>query len=434
MDRLSPLLNPVLRLGSVQAPRPIAARRTLELPQSLMSTEGPADPTDIPLLDDGGAIAGDGFGFQHDCIARLCVQMIRDGSVVEVVCETHEDAFVRFADGTSELVSCKTRDPGAPYTFGALFASGGLRRLFKSWLHTERQCRTHLMAEAALATHGDVRDFVACCHSRDETRVSGWDARVAAALDTDEDKAHQFAMGFRITGPETLGVRAHLGSLNTYLLRNWLTESKLGAELDRVCYPLLRDRVARCCRAAIADPLDVVSLVDASARPAESLERARIASRSLDRPAVIAAMLDATLGNPLLAGDPESLDHTRLTAKLARGQVPPQVVSAARRLRASWYEYESAAVIRAPGMKASLSDVRARALLAVADATAALDLVEPYGQEMYRAVREGVTASALAPLSVLGLSDELLLGLVFQATDECELFWSNPYDVDAELK
>jgi hypothetical protein len=145
-------------------------------------------------------------------------------------------------------------------------------------------------------------------------------------------------------------------------------------------------------------------------------------------------MRDAPTGQPLLTGNPDGLDHTRMAAKLQRGDVPSQVIAAAKYLRASWYEYESALSLRAPATEPGLTDVRARTLLAVGDATAKLDLKEPYGQRMYLAIRDAVKVAALGELPVLGLSDELLLGLVFQATDECELFWSSVFDVDAELE
>lgn len=390
------------------------------------------DPVAVPATDDGGAIAGDGFGFQYDCIARLAIQMIRDPTVARIVCETHEDALVVYDDGTAELVSCKARDPSTPYTLRTLCSDGGLIHLFESWMRTGRTCRSHLMTEGAFAR--DARKLVEDCESRQADRVGLRGAELAPFFSTDTAIATEFLMGFRVTDSRTLGPRSRTAGINATRLRAWLRANSLSADLDEQCYALLRDRVAECCRTAMSDPLKGTTLLEASTQPAKADHAAKIANRTLTAQSVNACMRDAPTGQPLLAGDPNGLDHTRLVAKLDRGDVPPQVIAAAKRLRASWFEYESALSLRAPATEPGLTDVRTRTLLAVGDATARLDLTEPYGQRMYLAIRNAVKVGALGHLPVLGLSDELLLGLVFQATDECELFWSSVFDVDAELE
>jgi hypothetical protein len=386
----------------------------------------------VPATDDGGGIAGDGFGFQYDCIARLAIQMIRDSTVARIVCETHEDALVIYADGTAELVSCKARDPSRPYTIKSLCSDGGLLHLFNSWMHTGRTCRSHLMTEGAFTQ--DAQKLIEDCESRQVERVAPWGAQLAPSLSTDAALATEFLTGVRVTDSRALGLRSHTAGINASKLREWLRANGISVALDEQCYSLLREKVAECCRAAMSDPLEGTSLLEASTNPETARHAAKIANRALSAQSVSACMRDTPTGQPLLAGDPENLDHTRLVAKLDRGEVPPQVVAAAKGLRASWYEYESALSLRAPATEPGLTDVRNRTLLALGDATAKLDLTEPYGQRMYLAIRDAVKVGALGELSVLGLSDELLLGLVFQATDECELFWSSPFDVDAELE
>jgi hypothetical protein len=297
-------------------------------------------------------------------------------------------------------------------------------------MHTGQQCRTHLMTEGSFASTSQAPKLIEACESRELTQTRPWGAQLAAQLGTDAETAARFLAGFRATAANVLGPRAACGPINAVKLRSWLKATRLGETLDTQCYALLRNTIADCCRAAVTDPVAGSTLLDASRHPTESRTRARIASRTLNREQTVACMLDVPTGSPMLTGDPASLDHTRMTLKLERGAVPPQVVAVARRLRASWYEYESSQTIRAPGSEPGLTDIRTRTLLAVADAVAGLDLTEPYGQSMYRTVREHLTVSGLGPVAVLGLSDELLLGLVFQATDECELFWSAPFNVD----
>jgi Cap4 dsDNA endonuclease len=392
------------------------------------------DPALAATADDGGAIAGDGFGFQHDCIARLAIQMLTDESIVRITCETHEDAVLTFEDATHELVSCKTRSSGSPYSVATLISEGGVKHLSESWIHTGKACRSRLMTDGGLKDGpSDARALVAACESREQAQVIPWAQKLASNFDTDDQTLAAFLVGFSALTGNALGPRQHAGAINATRLRTWLRKTKLGELLADQCYSLLRDAVAACCRAAVGDPLRGIRLLDASIAPAASKERVRVASRQLDRESVQACLVQPALGGALLSADPNALDHTRLTLKLERGQVPPQVVAAAKRLRASWYEYESAQSLRAPGVQPGLEDVRARTLLAIADAVAPLDLTEPYGQRMYVAVREALKTESLSPLPVLGMSDELLLGLAFQATDECELFWSATFDADAEV-
>lgn len=390
-------------------------------------------PIEVPPPDDGGAYGSAGFGFQYDCIARLAIAMLTDDTIVKIVCETHEDALIVLDRGRFELVSCKSRDPAKPYNVDGLLGEGGVRHLFESWIRTGEQCSCHLMSEASPSRTNTAADLVDACESRQSDRIQPWAKRLAPKLASSPETVERFLSAFRMTTSSVLGLRQHCGPINATRLRAWLRDSKLSESLDDQCYRLLRDKVQESCRAAVADPLDAASLLDASTCPAESTQRARLAGRTLDRTLVVSTMLDVARGRTLLSGDPAAIDHTRMTLKLNRGEVPQAVVAAARRLRASWYEFESSLALRAPGATPGLSDVRARALLAVADAVASIDLTEPYGQRMYAAVRRDLTTSALSPLPILGLSDELLLGLVFQTTDECELFWSAEFDVDAEL-
>jgi hypothetical protein len=384
-------------------------------------------------LEDQGAVAEDGFGFQHDCIGRLAVQMLRDDSMQEIICETHEDAIVRFADNSEELVSCKGRTAARPWTASSVLTEGGVLHLFENWVHTGRSCRCRVMTDGDFTPGTDGgRALVEACASRKETQISPWADRLAPHFQADPAEVCAFLSVLNFHWDD-LRPRAHLGNINATRLRSWLREAKLPATLDVACYSLIRDHIAQCCRASMADPLRGVSLLEASRAPADSKRRARINDRTLDRRSVEDCVREYLTAQPILDGDPTALDHTRLVIKLERGEVPEQVIALAKRLRASWFERQAGMELRAPGGDPGLQDLRTRALMVIADALAASERVEPYGREMYLTVRDTLTVDSLGDVHLLGLSDELLLGLAFQMTDECELFWSARFDVDAEL-
>src|SRR3954468_7435972 len=107
------------------------------------SAGGSPDPLEHSIFgvrpkEDQGVVAAEGFLFQYDCLSKCSIRLLGDDSLVAVVCETHEDAVLVFADGSAELVSCKARSASKPYSVSALLTQGGVLHLFDRWDHTGR--------------------------------------------------------------------------------------------------------------------------------------------------------------------------------------------------------------------------------------------------------------------------------------------------------
>lgn len=382
--------------------------------------------------EDQGVVAQEGFGFQYDCIAKLAIRMLDDESIVSIVCETHEDCVVVFVEQGTELVSCKARSPSKPYTVPALLGDGGLLHLFDRWEHTGRTSGCRLMTDGALAD-GDAKKLVACCHSRSPQQIAWWGTKLASAFDATPALVTEFLGGLSVQCDD-LRPREKLGLITSYnMLQRHLRAAKLNSALHQEYYTRIREEVRRRCSTAQADPWDGASLLNASLHPHEAANKARLRRRLLDRACVEACLYGDPPPAAPLDGSPFALDHTRMTLKLERGEVGPATVAAARRVRASWYEFEAARRDRAPGSASGFEDLRARVLLVAAEAESEIDRSEPYGARLFQALRGRLDPAAVDGASVAGLTAERLLGLAFQLTDECELFWSAPFDVDAEL-
>ena len=70
---------------------------------------------EIAPLDQGGVIARQGFLYQDHIAALFCLEMLRNPSLAEVWCETHDDiALIWKCDGgcSVEFVQVKSEDPG----------------------------------------------------------------------------------------------------------------------------------------------------------------------------------------------------------------------------------------------------------------------------------------------------------------------------------
>ncbi|GLZ01949.1 hypothetical protein [Actinoplanes sp. NBRC 103695] len=115
------------------------------------------------------------FRYQDECVALRCVANLVSEDVTAVVVEWSTDYLALLADGSSELVSVKHREPGTgEWTSGELRKP--LRDLYRTWREMPAQCRCAFASSAAATTKasGDVR--------RDLAAILGVDAANADAF------------------------------------------------------------------------------------------------------------------------------------------------------------------------------------------------------------------------------------------------------------
>jgi hypothetical protein len=131
---------------------------------------------------------------------------------------------------------------------------------------------------------------------------------------------------------------------------------------------------------------------------------------------------------------PGGLPTTRLVRKLKAGDVVPNVTAAARRARQAWTEYERGVTPPLPGEAYGPDFTALRAILTAEAADAqriAREGGEPYGDRMLADLQDRVGILARDQPSVFNFDPRLLMGLLYDLTAQCEVWWSPEFDVDA---
>ncbi|MCW2983434.1 MAG: sle2 [Conexibacter sp.] len=375
-------------------------------------------------VDDSGTGTQDRYHYQHHCTARLVFAMLGAPDVTLVVCETHEDAMVFYDDGIVELVSIKHRDD-------QVLPLGPLREalvgLFRRWQRLGREPRCRLMTNAKpVAGKAKAAGLIEACHDR---RPDAWIQKVQTWTESeDAEEVRAFLTGF--SADEPTGARQHIGAINLQdLVRPSLAAANLAATDAEVAYERVLGLIARCNR---DEPVDGTALLRYLADPerASLTVRAqdRIGRRAIDRQRLHEALLEPVIPKPraqLSFDDVPRRDESTLERKLVLGGFGPTTVNAAQLLRANWEALETRWRTGAPGGDPAFADLRVRALAAAARAERAThNEAAAYGEAMHEVVERDFTVDGLKHKPQFALTDEHLLGLIYELTDECRVWWS----------
>ena len=164
-----------------------------------------------------------------------------------------------------------------------------------------------------------------------------------------------------------------------------------------------------------------------------ALIRSRLVTRSMVRAAVVGAIAQGGLA---LAPSGAIASRSVLVRKLERGGIGPTGIRSAQRLRAVWSEHEARFRADLPGANREMEDLRTRVLDAVSsaeDRVLSQPRNDPYGPELMTQVRDSLHVDRFGRTPIFPIEDSHLLGLVYQLTDECEVWWSPEFDVEAAV-
>jgi Cap4 dsDNA endonuclease len=390
-----------------------------------------------PLPEDAGAETQARFRYQHECTACSCFAMLAETTVAAVVCEHHEDFVVIHADNGLELVSVKHRENSqGPWSFASLCKTGGVLHLYSRWLATGRRAKCRVMTNAGLKPGSlEAQAFANACRTRERARISPFLTALAAALDAPEiDGAAEFALSLTIDSD--LPGRRHMGAVN---LREMVvpTLEKLGAspKLAESCYEEVLEVIARANRDEAAERGELLEILsDPRGFDQASQNRRRVRRRAITRDALMSVLQGVSSSSTTLAGTSDGATEapapSRLQQKLDAGGLGPTAIDSAIRLRAGWYVFESTRRATVPGGDPAFEDLRVRVQDLAGLSESRVKEPGPYGRQMHLDLRNTVTVENLAVTPPFDLDDQLLQGLVFQLTDECKVWFSEPFELD----
>jgi len=212
-------------------------------------------------------------------------------------------------------------------------------------------------------------------------------------------------------------------------LRPLMRRLGLPIEADEVAYERLLGQIARAStdRARAPDAL-LEAMLAADGHAAVAVLRRRVAQRTLTADEIASCLRGLPTTSPRLTEAPTAPAPTSLVRKLEAGQVGPTAVRAAQRLRAAWYDLE-ARWRGLPGGGEEFGDLRIRAQALAAEVESEVASQVGYGARMHSRLAQRLAGGELVSQAPVMLDKELLLGLIFQLTDECEVWWSPPSTV-----
>lgn len=384
--------------------------------------------------EDIGAVTHARYRYQWEIGARALIGMLVDNRLQALLCEWHEDHVLIFSDGEAELISVKHREGSeSPWTLRGLCVTGGVAHLYDRWLRLHRRHRVRVVTNAGLNTdQGEAADFAAACHSRSNDAVRPFARRIMTHLgaESEEDTA-RFCMELSVESGAP--GRGHITATNVHDLMNpALTQLGMqGVDPDRAyeaCVALVesasRDEAQRLTLEDVGD----IGRSDSDAVLAAVL-RSRLITRDVVRATVTRS---AATGSPLLAPSGPVSIRSRLARKLEQGGIGQTGIQSAQRLRAIWSELEARFREDLAGADSEMGDLRTRVLSvvsAVENQVLSSGAAQPIGRELKSALERELRVAALGRVPGVPIDDAHLMGLVYQLTDECEIWWSEVFDM-----
>lgn len=424
---------------------------------SAASGDGPTALT-TPPEEDSGAATQDRYRWQHHCTAADALMMLKDPDIRSIVCEMHED-YVVTRDTGQELVSCKHRElsQGA-WSLNDLCLNGGVAHLFSRWaslpsvtcrLMTNAGLRSGATGPTAIVSacaEPDCTDFNQCRDSLSRSLlwagqrklflgipvIPGPRLRAEAIIIPDGFAERVAAFMPALSVKSALAGRLHINDHHVNAVAFPILEaSGYDGSLSSSCYKnileIIRSR-------NMADAL--------TGEYATWLTRPNVGSRGQ-----LAALVQARtitvedVRSAIQARRPRNLlkpfpakGHERLRAKLIAGGVRETRINGATRLREAWLATWAEMRSGLPGDEAERHDVETRVLDVAGDVEARVARSgKNWGDQMYENLRARFDQGAVIPGSTLQLSTAHLMGVAMDLTASCQLWFSEPFDVEAAI-
>ncbi|MFC7918505.1 dsDNA nuclease domain-containing protein [Streptomyces cinereoruber] len=382
--------------------------------------------------EDSGSDTADRYEYQYQVAARHCFDF--DGGELQwVLCEWHTDYILSFGDGRYALVSVKHRELNQGlWTINRLCEDGGLKTLCTRW----RECRTPY--QTRLATNGaldsDAKKLARACARGDLSALRGFARDFHVKLGCEKpDAALQFLLSLRIESelPPRRYIRAD--NIETYARpmvarsgNRWINSSHV--------YDAVVDVVRQAARAVDNNRPQAWTISRFNSLDSDVLLEENVQKRMVDAARVAARVeLVPRSGSALLQVDDaaDTAVESRLSKKLRRGGIGETGIQSARRTRSSWATFEAQYSSPLPHEGDLVDDLKTRVLheAAMAEAESFTESA-PYGRKMLAILHSKLTPDGIGAAPGIPLDRLHLLGLAYQLTDECKVWWSPEFDVD----
>jgi hypothetical protein len=431
----------------------------------------------VPQPDDAGAQTADLFDWQAamataDSLSLYETALDSNGllaadNTCRIVCERHEDWAV-VVDDDVELVSAKHRDApyGAYTTINQLADDGGIAHLFNRWhtlsekptcrlvttpglsgaaqdlATTIQSLRTLRMSGLPLAVTEEhqkpVKDLCRCIrhHTKPERLPTLWNQNSNPKEATEEEQAQvarflsmlvidhtRLPRGFVAYAAANMYAKSVLERVRVDLAPDpvWQAVHDLMRARMRAAGPMPRGKLPAVLAYKPGAPLP-------SAADLERADVSRIVSLTDIDIAIRTAIAHPRGFQPLVAQPRLS----RLAVKMAAGHCGGNSIERAEELQREYRDYWRHRLDGDPAARAEQARLRRRLHRVSDEATAATSNATVQGQALWQEVQRRVDELPEETLPV-GMDGDLALGGICDLTSQCKVWFSERFDVDAEI-
>ncbi|MEU8445721.1 hypothetical protein AB0F05_35355 [Streptomyces microflavus] len=432
----------------------------------------------VPQPDDSGANTLDRYDWQAAMAAADGLQLYLKSlgpakrlGVDEdrrILCEFHEDWVVILGDD-AELVSGKHREEsvGAFTTINQLADDGGIAHLFLRWhaLGGKPTCR---VATTAGLAAGEAQKFEATIKALRAQRLGGlviqaptegipyvkkihgairvygakhlpesWTGDGVPALSEDQqlsETAHFLSM---LTLQTEEIRRSHLVYAAPSMYAKPIVEH-LGYDVPpesvwNAVHGLFRTRM-RAAGPILEGALPpVLAYMNGTGLPGPAENERSLSARIVTMQDIDLAVMTAVANPSAYESMPSPIHMSRAAVKMRKGECSPNSIARGEQLRKDYHGYWRSRMSGDPSAMAERVSLR-RLLLRISDKndTPELRAVAPWGAKLWLKFQDATDEVAVAKLPV-GMDSDLLLGGLVDLTNACQIWFSDEFDVAAEI-
>ncbi|MGY5013214.1 dsDNA nuclease domain-containing protein [Streptomyces sp. 900105755] len=385
--------------------------------------------------EDSGSDTGDRYRFQYQAIARHCCEF-GSSELLWILCEWHTDYILALSGNRYVLVSVKHREKSqGSWTIARLCGDGGLDTLCARWMECRKPDQARLVTNGGLDP--TAKKLAKACAAGDTRLLAEFSEQLYTKLGcTDSNEAQEFLARLRIEDgiPSRRHIRAQ--NIEEYARPMLRRIGKRNLDAGRV-YDALVQVVEDASRSVATEREDVTWALSCF----DSLDHDVLQQEDMKRRLITPDRVEISIstvpefGTPLLqtGSMPAEQAETRLSRKLRQGEIGETTIQSARRTRSSWARFSAQFSSPLPHQDDLVDDLTTRVLHEAGMAEMeTMQSDAPYGRQMLANLSERLAPERMGTPPEVPVDRLHLLGLAYQLTDECKVWWSPKFDIPDE--